>query len=220
MRALMGLILEFGDVMSITVRTQKTQMNRTIIAIALILVVRIHAFGQSQGVFELSNVATSPDRHIYVGDYMGATKAEGSAYQIAIFWGPSGATDENALVQLGSSIGFLTGGGAGQFSGGTKTIFDPGGSSDGGVFTFQARAWDASTGATWGAAAANPAGRIGKGPVFQMKTKDPFDLLEGTPRIGDAAGWRGFAIAVPEPSTWVLAALGMSTLVVMGMRKR
>jgi hypothetical protein len=143
---------------------------------------------------------------------MGPVKAEGNAYRIAIFLGPEGTTDESALVQLGSPIGFLL---DGQFNGGIRPVShaDPGP-----VLAFQARAWDVSSGATWAEAVANPNGRYGKGPVFDMKTKDPFDPLENTPKIGEAAGWRGFAI-VPEPSAWGLALLGAAGLLLLRRRR-
>jgi hypothetical protein len=196
--------------MSITVK-DLSNMNRWIIAITLLVIPTLHAFGQG-GVFEFSNVGTTPDRHIYVGEYMGPVKAEGPGYQIAIFYGPEGTSDDSALVQLGASIGFLT---QGQFSGGVRPIssLDPGP-----VFAFQARAWDSSTGdATWAQAVANPNGRYGKGPVFDMKTKDPFDPSEQTPKIGEAAGWRGFAI-IPEPSVWGIALLGAAGLLLFRRR--
>jgi PEP-CTERM motif-containing protein len=193
-------------------------MNRSIVAIALLITATFHAFGQGmggQGIFDVSNVGTTPDRQIYVGEYMGPVKAEGDGYKIAVYWGPEDTTDENALVLLDVPIGFLILGGAGQFNAGrTYRVFDPSAMTDGPVLTFQARAWDSSTGATWEQAAANPIGAVGKGPIFEMKTKDEFNPSEPfTPRIGDAAGWRGFAITVvPEPSVWGLALVGAATL--------
>jgi hypothetical protein len=200
--------------MSNTVKDE-SNMNRCIIAIGLFITLTIHALGQGgTGTFEFSNSGTTPDRHIYIGEYMGTVKPqEGDNYRIAIFWGPEGTLDENALVQVGAPTGFLPGpAGSGQFSAGERTITDPGAAMDGPVLTFQARGWDRLTGETWEAAAANPIGAIGKGPMFEMKTKDPFNLFEPLPRIGDAAGWRGFAIAVPEPSAWGLALLCATTL--------
>jgi hypothetical protein len=196
-------------------------MNRSIVAIALLITATFHAFGQGGiGTFEMSNVGTTADRQIYVGEYMGPVKAAGDGYRIAIYWGPEGTIDENALIQVGASAVFLTDGGAGQFSDSTRTIFDPGAMTDGPVLTFQARAWDFSTGSTWEQAAANPLGAIGKGPLFEMKTKDPFNPSElFPPRIGDAAGWRGFAITVvPEPSIWGLALVGAAGLLLFRRR--
>lgn len=210
-------MVKFNDFMSSTVKELKPIMNRSILVVS-ILILHGPAFGQGTGVFEFSNVATTPDRHIYIGEYLGPLKAEGNGYQIAIYWGPSGTTDENALIQVGGSAVFLTGAGAGQFSGGTRTIF--GASQNGAIIALQARAWDISTGATWEEAAASPAGRIGKGPIFEMKTRNQLDPLDTiTPRVGDAAGWVGFPIAVPEPSVWAFALLGTCALMLL-RRKR
>jgi hypothetical protein len=187
---------------------------KSILAVGLFLGANIFAFAQG-GIFNFSNVGTTDDRHIYIGEYLTGPKAEGDGYQIAIFWGPAGASDENALIQVGSSTGFLTSPGEGRFLGGARTIT---GQGNGPVLSFQARAWDASTGNTWAEAAANPAGRIGKGPIFEMETKDPTDLNDPTPNIGDAAGWRGFAIAVPEPSVFALALLALPALALVRRR--
>ena len=191
-------------------------MNRLIVAIALFATVAFNAFSQGIGIFELTNVGTTADRHIYVGEYLGPTKASGNGYQIAIYWGPAGTSDEGAMVQVGAETGFLTGPGEGQFNAGTRTIF--GLSEDGGVAALQGRAWDISSGASYEAALANPEGRTGKGPIFDMKTKDPSDLMEEVPRIGYDPGWTGFAI-VPEPSTWGLALLGAAGLLLFGRRR-
>ena len=196
-------------------------MNRLIVAITLIAAAGFNASGQGVGTFEFMNVGVTPDRLIYLDNYdpsnPSAPKPEGPGYQIAVYWGPSGTTDENALVQVGASTPFLTSAGAGQFNGGGRTIF--GLSEDGGVVALQARAWDVSTGTTWEQAFANPAGRTGKGPVFEMKTKDPSDIFEPLPRLGYAPGFVGFAIAVPEPSTWALAGLGVAGLFLLRRRR-
>jgi hypothetical protein len=193
-----------------------SNMNRFIVAIGLIVAAGFNAFSQGIGTLEFMNVGVTADRQIYVGDYLGPVKAAGDSYQIALFWGPSGS-EENALLQLGNPTGFLDSPGDGQFSGGLRTIF--GVSEDGAVVALQARAWDKSTGATWAEAAADPAGRVGKGPVFEMKTKDPNDIIEQAPRVGYAPGWRGFAIAVPEPSTLAFAALGTAGLLLLRRRR-
>lgn len=189
---------------------------KSILVIGLFLGANISAFAQGAGgIFNFSNVGTTDDRHIYIGEYLTGPKPEGDGYQIAIFWGPAGTSDENALAQIGASTGFLTSPGEGRFLGSTRTIT---GQGNGPVLSFQARAWDASTGNTWAEAAANPAGRIGKGPIFEMKTKDPTNFGEPTPNIGDAAGWRGFAIAVPEPCVFALALLALPALALFRRR--
>ena len=195
-------------------------MNRLTIAIGVVVYASFNALGQGVGTFEFMNVGVANNRQIYVDTFQGPVKAAGTGYSIAVYWGPSGTTDENALVQVGASTPFLDSPAEGQFSGGGRTIF--GVAEGGAVVALQARAWDMSTGATWEAAAANPAGRVGKGPVFEMALKDPVNFpLDPSPRLGYAAGWVGFAITpVPEPSTWALAGLGVIGLLIFSQRRR
>jgi hypothetical protein len=200
-------------------------MNRLIIAIGLVVYASFNGLGQGTGVgiFDFTNAGSGvpEDRKIYVGEFLTGPKASGPGYQIAIFYGPPGTTDENALVQVGNSTGFLTDPGHGQFLGGARTVFNL--DEDGGVIALQARAWDASSGhTTWAQAAADPVGQVGKGPIFQMATKDPFDFgTPNPPTVGSAAGWIGFAITpVPEPSTWALAGLGVAGLLVFRRLRR
>lgn len=189
-------------------------MNRLIVLIGLIVYASCNA--QGQGMFEFMNVGVTDDRQIFIGEYLTGPKATGAGYQIAIFWGPLGTTDESLLVQVGDPTGFLDAPGEGYFNGGPRTIF--GLSPPGSDVVLQARAWDASTGATWDEAAANPAGRIGKGPIFQMGTTDP-TTMDPLPQVGYASGWQGFAIAVPEPSVWGLAAMGVAALLILRRRR-
>ena len=190
-------------------------MDKILLTITLLLV----AVGQSfaQGVIDFSNVGTTPDRHIYIGEYLtGSKPQQGEGYLITLWYGPAGTTDESVMVQLGAATDFLPSPGEGRFSGGTRTVPGPGA---GPVVAFQARAWHDSMGATWAAAVANAGGRVGKGPIFDFKTKDPFNIFEQTPTIGSAPGWVGFAIAVPEPSTIALVFLAAPALLML-RRKR
>lgn len=196
-------------------------MNKLIVAIGLVVYASFNAPGQGVGTFEFMNVGVTADRQIYVDEFMGPVKAAGTGYRIAVYWGPAGTTDENALVQVGGSTPFLDSLAEGQFNGGERTIF--GLSENGAVVALQGRAWDASTGhATWAQAAADPNGRVGKGPVFEMALKDPIGFpLDPLPRLGYAQGWVGFAITpVPEPSTWALAGLGIAGLLLFSRWRR
>lgn len=142
------------------------------------------------------------------------TPLDGAAYRADLYWALGTVTDANALASAGFSVPFQSGAGAGYFLGGVLGI--PGTSVDGGqVVTVQIRAWRLADGATWSAASTNPNGQFGGGNLFQVTTgggptPPPF-FTASTP----------FQITgiVPEPSTFVLAGLGVASLLLFRRRK-
>jgi hypothetical protein len=117
-------------------------------------------------------------------------------------------------------VGFLTSV-TGVFFGGGRTITGP--FPNGAVVALQSRAWTFIAGIpnTYEAVVASglPGAAAGKGPVFDMKLKDPTNPLETIPHIWQAVGWRGYMIGIPEPSTLALGALGVAALLLL-RRKR
>lgn len=190
---------------------------------AILNSVSLFAQGTGSGMLSFNTTSVSDDKRIFVGSGGpgGGTRASGPNYQVALYWGPAGTTDDRNLVQVGPSVGFLTDGAAGTFFGGGRTI--NGLPVNGAVVSLQARAWCAAGGLFPSyEAALFGASPVGKGPVFDFKTKDPTDALEIPPTIGQAAGWRGFAImnlggggdtCVPEPSTIALTILAAAILI-------
>ena len=148
------------------------------------------------GIVNFGNPSTSDDRRIWTGGAGGLVRAAGTGYRVALYWGPQG-TPESGLIQVGASVGFLTGTAAGTFVGGSRTLSPL--AQNGAVVTLQARGWVTIPGVpdTYeGALAAGLAG-IGKGSVFDHKTKDPTNPLElanpiGVPiATGGDPGWCG-----------------------------
>jgi hypothetical protein len=186
----------------------------------------------SQGIVSFSSVGAPADKRVYFVNWywngwvmvFDDPVPLGAGYQIALYWGPAGATDDRNLVQIGGSANFLTGTSAGTFFGGHRTIT---GIAPGAVVAFQARAWNSAAGNSYEQAINSASGIAGKGPVFEMKTKDPGNALETTPNIWQAPGWRGFRmgpggyseIIIPEPSTISLGVLGLGA-VLLGIRRR
>ena len=91
--------------------------------------------------------------------------------------------------------------------------------------TFQARAWAGNYG-TFEEALAGGNTSVGKGPLFELKTKDPANSLELTPNIWQAPGWQGFCIdpdfigcIIPEPSTVALCLLGAASLIFLRLKR-
>jgi hypothetical protein len=76
----------------------------------------------------------------------------------------------------------------------------------------QLRAWAAASGSSWDDASANPAGIIGQSSTLSLSaTGNPTSQPPGTPV--NLVGLEGFQLAlVPEPSTWLLLALGLGAL--------
>ena len=81
-----------------------------------------------------------------------------------------------------------------------------------------------SYGSTYEEAVANPTARTGKSPIFIADTANRTTALEGISGLVAASfrdrPFRGFVIAVPEPSTGVLILAGVGAVVVVIRVKR
>jgi len=130
---------------------------------------------------------------------------------VALYFSPND-TDESAFIQAGNVTGFL---GTpdqrrGVFLGGNPLVptFEPGGFG-----FFQVKGWEAAYGSSYEEAAANVSARVGKSPVFKCDTADggelSFNLWESS--YADRP-FRGFVIAVPEPSTAIIGIAGTVAL--------
>jgi hypothetical protein len=197
-------------------------MKKLLLTAAAILAT-LNMYGQGgSGVISFSNVGATDDKRIWVngdGSTTSGVRASGTGYKIALYWGNRG-TPEAGLVQVGAAVSFSPLG-AGQFSGGGRTVTYQTGSGNGDIVTVQARAWATITGVpdTYEAVlAAN--GQVGKGPVFDEDTFRPADPTDPATAISTHAGWRGFGISpVPEPSVIGLGLLGAGALLMLRRRK-
>ena len=196
-------------------------MKARMFVLAVLAILITHDLcAQGSGIVTFSSVGATPDRRIAVVEGGVQGYASGTAYAIALYWGAASETDERNMVQIGPAANFLTGAAAGTFFGGGRTI--NAGSVNGPVLSFQARGWCTAGGTltTYEQALASGMVATGKGPVFDLKTKDPTDATELTPNIGQAAGWRGFYImsldgghiCIPEPSSIALSLFGAASL--------
>jgi hypothetical protein len=182
------------------------------------------------GIINFANNGATNQTRIWVNDSGRANEgvlAGGTGYQIALYWGAVG-TPEDGLIQVGNSAGFLTLTAAGQFVGGNRTLTPQGG--NGSVVSLQARAWNVVPGVQSSYEAVLAAGlggdsraQVGKGPVFDHKSKDPNNPLEVATPLGGPSGspfWRGFGVSpVPEPSVIGLGLLGAGALLMLRRRK-
>ena len=182
----------------------------------------------AQGTLNFANInGTAVNAPIHLMD--GTTKVTGSQYIAALLAGPSAG----ALAQIATSP-FLTGGGAGYFTGGSAAVPTVAG---GGTAFIQVDVWDTTLGGTttgatdaqakaywlaghgnvWGASSFNYA--TDSGTPFSVVTANPSSNPPGTP--SPLVGLTSFSLAppVPEPSTFALAGLGAAALMIFRRRK-
>jgi len=190
-------------------------MKKLLLTAAAILVAA-NIFGQGQGSLSFTSVGeTNATKKIT--DPSGSF-ASGTAYAVALYWGAATETDPRNLTQIGAAANFLTGGNAGTFFGGGRTITTPGSAVNGPVLSFQVRGWATAAGNSYDSALA-AGGATGTGPIFTLKTKDLTNPLETAPNLNSAPGYRGFQIAVPEPSVIGLGLVGAGALLMLRRRK-
>jgi hypothetical protein len=137
----------------------------------------------------------------------------GNAFGADLYWGLGTVTDAGLLQSAGLSTPFGTGASAGYFFGNVQALA---GVPAGTLITVQVRAWRTADGASW-LAASTPAGAWhGEGNLFQVTTGG------GTippPFFTAMTSFNLTANPVPEPSTFVLAGLGLASLLLFRRRK-
>ena len=146
---------------------------------------------------------------------MGTGQAVGSGFTAGLYWGAQGSSADQ-LVLLGPTWPVTAGNGF-IINGGTRTTGSA--TAPGAVGTFQVRAWDGGY-ATYDDALAAGTGLAGVSAVFDNPTGNPNAVPPGTPAA--LTGWTSpvlVTVAVPEPSTIALAALGLGGLVLLRRRK-
>jgi hypothetical protein len=169
--------------------------------LALLLGVMVAGLvAHAQGSVNFANIAYSGGVRVVDApitlDYV--TKLAGTGYMAQLWAG----TTSNSLAAVGYGTPFLTGAGAGYFQGGALTIPNIAG---GATAFLQVRAWDVSTGATWGQANIS-----GESWIFPLVLGSG-----GTPPAvpTNLVGLRGFAFCLcPEPSTIAFGVLGVAAL--------
>jgi len=182
-------------------------------SLAFLIALGISPILHGQGIVNFTNGGNpSPEQKVYIDDWLNpsALAPGGQRFLVALYFSPN-SDSESSLTQTGSAVGFIgtSDERTGIFFGGGRTVatVSPGASG-----FFQVKGWEAAYGATYEEAVANPRARVGKSPVFMADTTNP-DSTE--PVYGLIANshpdrpFRGFVIAVPEPSTTILALAGI-----------
>ena len=174
--------------------------------------------GGAQGTISFDNLAASAEQKIYIDEWLNpaALAPGGRQFLVALYFAPISA-GESSLTQVGPATGFIGDPNQryGTFSGGTRTVTPD---NWGGAALFQVKGWEAAYGNTHEEAAANSAARRGESPVFIADTSNPQTLepIEGLINSSyPERPFRGFVIAVPEPSTGILIFAGAGAAVVV-----
>ena len=171
-----------------------------VIPLTLLTCLRVHA----QGTVSFKNLNSNPVINAPVILSDGVTKASGPQYMAALLAGQSA----NNLYPIATTP-FLTGGAAGYFAGGVQSIpFVPGG----GIAFIQLEFWNATAFNTWQVAQASGLPNAwGQSFIFPVVTGDPNATPPATPAFLTGLGTSPiFLTLIPEPSSFVLAGLGLA----------
>jgi hypothetical protein len=184
-------------------------MKKTIVSTLVCLVAAVSALAQGQVNFGNLAPASGVNAPVFLSD--GITRLSGPVFQAELLAGP----DAGSLTPR-AATGFLTGGGAGYINGGTVTLAGIPGAT---AAFIQLRVWDTTKGATYALAQASGLNdAYGFSSVFSVITGNPAAVPPGTP--ANLVGLTSFNMQiVPEPSTFVLAGLGLASLLLFRRRK-
>lgn len=173
----------------------------------------------AQGTLNFANGAAGVNAPVWSYGTTSSTGIAGNAYFADLFYGAAGINDpqSSALTALGANVAFGTGASQGFFFGGTRTVT---GFAPGTAITVQVRVWQAAAGSSYAAALGNPAGFTGSVGHFGYSQPIQLTLGGGTIPNPNMTGLQSFNLQlVPEPSTFVLAGLGIASLLLFRRRK-
>jgi hypothetical protein len=194
-------------------------MKKTLVLGMAMLVSTVLTY--AQGTLNFANFSAGVDARVLPAPGGSQAALVGSAYNADLYFGPAGITDplSSSLNPLGVAIAFQTAGGGGYFLGGTQTVpgFTPGTE-----ITVQVRVWQSAAGGSYSAALANSGAFTGTDGHFGYSQPIQITLGGGTIPNPNMVGLVGFPMqlsVIPEPSTFVLAGLGVASLLLFRRRK-
>lgn len=183
-------------------------------ALLSVIILAAAAFSFAQGTVNFANGAAGVNAPIT--NIMTGLGVAGPGFQAQLYVGPAGTVNPALLTTngvSGTSAPFSTGGAAGYFFGGARTIA---GASEGTIVTMQVRVWMTSWGASWETAICFR----GESNLIQVS-------LGGLSPTPNMVGLQGFTAGpltpcppVQEPSSIALTMLGTLALGLFGVRRR
>jgi len=196
-------------------------MKKALLILALGLVTASGAFAQGEIVFANFNSGVNSPITDTTGARLNAG-AGANGFYADLFYGAPGSTDAQ-LTDLGIAVPFSTGGGAGYFLGGGRTLPGQSGNTE-----LEVRVWQVSAGATWAAATG---GGVGTAATYQghggtqwgVSVPITLNLPVAPTPSPDMTGLTAFQLTpvapVPEPTTLALCGLGAAALLLFRRRK-
>ncbi|MBL9167185.1 MAG: PEP-CTERM sorting domain-containing protein [Verrucomicrobiales bacterium] len=202
-------------------------MRSLAVLAGLLLVQTLTSFGQGSVTYQ-STLGVGKEKYIFaynpaspltpihggsLADYASATKLEGTGFYAELWWAPGETPNTGSLQPVpGSLVTFRTGATAGLING--KSKLDIPGTFGGDKVTLQLRVWENynQTVNTW-VDAINGAGQRGASNLWTHELAGVG--RDGSPKLGTgsiANGLTYFNTPVPEPSSAVLALLGLGAL--------
>jgi len=180
-------------------------MKKQLLTLVATLVFAGSAFGQGQ--VQMANNASS----LIMNGLTGQAVAIGSI-SFQLYYGPAGTPEASlvALPPIAGTSAVLAGRIANTVIDVPQAVVGPGAAA-----TFQIWAWQSSFASY--ALAAQGGGLVGKSALFNANTSP---AIQPPPTPTSLAGlYPGFAVTVPEPSTFALAGLGAAALLLFRRRK-
>ena len=176
-----------------------------------------------QGHILFDNLGASAEQKVYIDEWLNpaALPPGGTEFLVALYFARI-EDGETALTQIGAATGFAGSPGyGGIFSGGVRVVPT---TFPGQPGFFQVKGWESAYGSSYEEAAANPDARIGNSPIFLAATANRTTATESALGLVGfsfpSRPFQGFVIAVPEPSTALLALAGIVTIALVLRRPK
>lgn len=181
-------------------------MKKAALVALAITAVTVSSLAQGTIDFNTRNLANNVDAKVFNVD--GVTGLGGDGFTAQLFTGPAGSTEDQLVAVPGTATFRTSAAGAGYINPvGTVVAAQAGGA----LVSVQLRVWDNQGGTLTSWDDAVLVANSGKSAIFEITLGNP--TAEPPTPAAALAGLQNFAlVAIPEPSTYALLALGAAAL--------